>query len=177
MVQEQYEEFVARHGRDWVAYPDGLAMAGDWQRSAKAKFESLPSAEQEAFLKRHGMKEYSLSFNLPPDLLEAEGGIGVYFNPEEGTEIFVAIVEVISGLEKEGKSLTPVEEEAIRGWILSDSISPGFVRRLAERYGEESIKAAFLLGKHREGYATEYLLRRYKGHFYRPRYPTLTIAD
>jgi hypothetical protein len=91
-------------------------------------------------------------------------------------EILVAFDAVISGLVKEGKGLTLVEEEAIRGWILSDSISPGFVRRLAERYGEESIKAAFLLGKRREGYALEYLLRRYKGRFYRPRYPTLTIA-
>ncbi len=175
MVREQYEEFVARHGRDWVSYPDGLAMAADWQRSAKAKFEALPPAEREAFLKRYGMKEYSPNFDLPPDLLEAEDGIGVYFNPEEGMEIFEGFATLISGLEKEGKGLTPVEEEAIRGWILGDSISPGFVRRLAERYGEESIKAAFLLGKRREAYVLEYLLRRYKGRFYRPRYPTLRI--
>jgi hypothetical protein len=177
MVQEQYEEFVARHGRDWVVYPDGLAMAADWQRAAKAKFEAMPPSEREAFLKQHGMREYSPDFNLPPELLEAEDGIGVYFNPEEGMEIFVAFDAVISGLEKGGKGLTPAEEEVIRGWMVSDSISPGFVRRVAERYGEESIKAAFLLGKHREDYAPEYLLRRYKGRFYRPRYPTLTITD
>lgn len=177
MIREQYEEFVARHGRDWVTYPDGLAMAADWQRAAKAKFEALPPAERAAFLKRHGMKEYSPDFNLPPDLLEAEDGIGVYFNPEEGMEIFVAFNDVISGLEKGGKVLTPAEQKAIRGWMASDSISLGFVRRLAERHGEESIKAAFLLGKRREGYALEYLLRRYKGRFYRPRYPTLTITD
>jgi hypothetical protein len=176
LVREQHEEFVARHGRDWVAYPDGLAMAADWQRSARAKFEALPSAEQKAFLKRHGMKEYSPSFNLPPELVEAEDGIGVYFNLEEGMEIYVAFNELLSGLAKKGEDLTPAEEEVIRGWILSESISPGFVRRLADRFGEESIKAAFLLGKRRESYALEYLLRRYKGRFYRPRYPTLTIA-
>jgi hypothetical protein len=176
MVREQHEEFVARHGRDWIAYRDGLAMAADWQRSAKAKFEALPPGEREAFLKRHGIKEYSPSFNLPPELLEAEDGIGVYFNPEEGMEIYVAFDAVLSGLAKEGNDLTPAEEEVIRGWILSDSISPSFVRRLAERSGEESIKTAFLLGKRREGYALEYLLRRYKGRYYRPRYPTLTIA-
>jgi hypothetical protein len=177
IVRGQHEEFVARHGRDWVAYPDGLAMATDWQRSAKAKFEALPPAEREAFLKRHGMKEYAPSLNLPPELLEAEDGVGVYFNPVEGMEIYVAFDAMLSGLAKKGTGLTPAEAEAIRGWILSDSISPGFVRRLADRFGEESIKAAFLLGKHREGYALEYLLRQYKGRFYRPRYPTLTIAD
>ena len=82
-----------------------------------------------------------------------------------------------SALAKKGAGLTPAEDEAIRGWILSDSLSPGFVQRLAERFGEESIKAAFLLGKYREGYALEYRLRPSKGRFYRPRYPTLTIAD
>ncbi len=177
MVRGQHEEFVARHGKDWVAFPDGLAMAADWQRSAKAKFEALPPAERESILKRHGMKEYAPSFNLPPALREAEDGVGVYFNPEEGMEIYAAFDALRLGLAKEGKGLTPAEAEAIRGWILSDSISPGFVRRLAERFGEESIRAAFLLGKHREGYALEYLLRRYKGRFYRPRYPTLTIVD
>jgi Protein of unknown function (DUF3843) len=177
MVRKQYDEFVGHHGRDWVGYPDGLAMAADWRRAAKAKFEALPPAEREAFLKRHGLKEYSPDFKLPPDLLKAKDGIGVYFNPEEGMEICVAFDALLSGLEKGGTGLAPAEAEAIPGWIMSDSISPGFVRRLAERYGEESIKAAFLLGKHREGYALEYLLRRYKGRFYRPRYPTLTIVD
>jgi hypothetical protein len=122
------------------------------------------------------MKEYSPSFNLPPELLDAEDGIGVYFNLEEGMEIYVAFNDLLSGLAKEGKDLTPAEDEVIRGWILSNSISPGFVRRLAERFGAESIKAVFLLGKRRESFALEYLLRRYKGRFYRPRYPTLTIA-
>lgn len=177
MVRDQYEEFVAHHGLDWVVYPDGLAMAADWKRAARAKFEATAPAERKAFLKRHGMKEYSPDFNLPPELLGAEDGIGVYFNPEEGMEIFVSFDAVISGLERGGQGLTEGEEEAIRGWMVSDSISPGFVRRLAERYGEESIKAAFLLGKRREEYALEYLLRRYKGQFYRPRYPTLTIAE
>ena len=176
MVREHYEEFVARHGKDWVVYPDGLAMAADWQKAAKEKFEALPPAEQKALLKRHGMKEYAPSFSLPPDLLEAEDGIGVYFNPDEGQEIIEGFDDVLSGLAKRGTDLEPDEAEAIRGWVLSDSISPGFVRRLAEQYGEESIKAAFLLGKHREGYALDYLLRRYKGHFYRPRYPTLTLV-
>jgi Protein of unknown function (DUF3843) len=176
MTREQHEEFVARHGRDWVAYPDGLAMAADWQRSAKAKFDAMPPAERAAFLKRHGMKEYSPDIRLPPDLLEAEDGIGVYFNPEEGMEILVIFDAVLSGLEKKGQGLTPAEAGTIRDWVLSDSISPGFVRRLAERFGDESIRAAFLLGHRREDYALEYLLRRYKGRFYRPRYPTLTIA-
>jgi hypothetical protein len=66
--------------------------------------------------------------------------------------------------------------DAIVGWIQSREISPGFVRRLAEDHGDESIRAAFRLDKHDEDYALEYLLRRYKGVFYRRRYPTLTLV-
>jgi hypothetical protein len=34
-----------------------------------------------------------------------------------------------------------------------------------------------LMRGYRGGYALEYLLRRHKGHFYRTRYPTLTLAE
>ena len=88
-------------------------------------------------------------------------------------EIIEDFDDLLAVLKKKGTGLTPGEEWAIRRWILSETISPGFVRRLAEECGVESIKAVFLLGKHDEHYALEYLLRRYKGTFYRPKYPTL----
>ena len=34
-----------KHSKDWVVYPDGLTMAADWQKSAKAKIASLPEDE------------------------------------------------------------------------------------------------------------------------------------
>ena len=48
---------------------------------------------------------------------------------------------------------------------MSRSVSPGFVRRLVEEHGSESIVAAFLLDKQNADYTLEYLLRRYKGQF------------
>ena len=114
--------------------------------------------------------------SLPQELLDSDNGIGVYFNPDEGQEIVQEFNDILSGLRKRGLDLTLAEEDAIRGWIGSEEISPGFVRRLADEFGDESIKASFLLGKRHEGYALEYLLRRFKGRFYRPRYPTLTIV-
>ena len=59
---------------------------------------------------------------------------------------------------------------------MSQSTSPGFVRRVAEEHGSESIAAAFMLAKQQEAFVLEYLLRRYKGRFYRPRYPSLTLV-
>ena len=177
LVRRQYDEFVARHGKDWVAYPDGLAMAADWQKAAKEKIASLSPAERKKLMEKHGLKTPSPEMSLPPDLLESKDGIGVYFNPEEGMEIIQDFDDLLSGLRKRGTDLTPGEAGAIRGWIVSESISPGFVRRLAGECGDESIKAAFLLGGHEEGYVLEYLMRRYKGRFYRPRYPTLTLVE
>jgi hypothetical protein len=177
LVRQQYEEFVARHGKDWVAFPDGLAMAADWQKSAEEKIASLPARERKQFLKKHGSKRPSPPMNLPRDLLESNNGIGVYFNSGEGMEIIEDFHDIISGLRKKGEGLTSEEEAAIRGWIWSRSVSPGFVRRLAEEYGSESIEVAFLLRRHDEPYTLEYLLRRYKGWFFRPRYPTLTIVQ
>jgi hypothetical protein len=175
-VRKHYREFVARHGKDWVAYPDGLAMAAEWQRAAEEKFTSLPLAQREEVMKRHGLSQPRPKVTLPPALLEEQDGIGGYFNPEEGQEIIIDFNHILSGLERRGANLSPDEIHAIVGWVRSRAISPGFVRRLAKDYGDESIRAAFLLHKHGEGYALEYLLRRYKGEFYRKRYPTLTLV-
>jgi hypothetical protein len=38
----------------------------------------------------------------PLELIESEGGVGVYFNAGEGTEIMTGYNEVISGLKKRG---------------------------------------------------------------------------
>jgi hypothetical protein len=176
IVRKQYEEFVASHGNDWVVYPDGLSMAADWQASAKAKIAALPEEERKRFFEKHGLKAASPEMNIPRELLESKNGIGVYFNPNEGMEIMPEFNDVLSGLKKKGRGLTAGEEVAIRGWVKSQTLSPGFVRRLADEHGSESIAAAFLLEKQPEAYVLEYLLRRYKGRFYRPRYPTLTIA-
>jgi hypothetical protein len=177
LVHRHYEEFVTRHGKDWVAYPDGLAMAADWQKAAKEKIASHLPRDRERVMKKHGLKSPSPAMNLPRELLESKDGIGVYFNPEEGMEIIQDFDDLLAGLKKKGTGLTPGEEGVIRGWILSESISPGFVRRLVGECGVESIKAVFLLGKHEEDYVMEYLMRRYKGRFYRPRYPTLTLVN
>ena len=68
------------------------------------------------------------------------------------------------------------EETGSRSFICSDSISPKFVKRLVQEYGYESIESAFLIrGGHQESHL-EYLLRRYKGAYYRIRYPRIALV-
>ena len=83
---------------------------------------------------------------------------------------------LVRGLKKKGKGLTEEEQEVIRGFIDADAISPRFVHRVLNEYGDESVKAAFLLKGDLPGYWLDYLLRSHKGHFYRKRYPCLAVV-
>ena len=82
-------------------------------------------------------------------------------------------------MKKKGIDLTEDEAEMIRQFIFADAISPGFVKRVVQEYGSESIAATFFI--HPE-YAEDemfldYLLRKYKGHFYRKRYLAISFVS
>lgn len=49
------------------------------------------------------------------------------------------------------------------------------MKRMVEEYGEESISWAWKLKADSPDYTLDYLLRRYKGHFFRKRYPALSV--
>ena len=152
-------------------------MAEDVQKFHQYQFASVPKAEVEAFLKRHHLAAPAPQVDWSPELLACEDGIGVYFNPEEGQEMMMSFDEVRSGFQKQGRDVTADEAEMIRQFLYADAISPQFVRKLVQDYGDASIAAAFLIPQDCGKYYLEYLFRRYKGHFYRKRYPSLTIVD
>ena len=85
--------------------------------------------------------------------------------------------DVLSGFQKQGRGLNEDESEMVRQFIYSDAISPQFVRKLVQEYGDESIASAFLIPQGDDKRYLDYVLRRYKGHFYRNRYPCLSIVD
>ena len=172
-----HEEMLTFHGgQDLVVYPDGLSMAADWQKELRWQWESRPQQEVETVVRKHGLKEGRPEMKIPEDLLEEKDGLGVFLSPDEGKEIMTHFTTLIAGLRKKGKGLTEDEEEAIRGFFDSPAISPRFVRRVLEEYGDESVKAAFLLRGDLPGYWLDCLLRSQKGHFYRKRYPSLSVV-
>jgi hypothetical protein len=176
-IGKHYQQFLDYHGKDLVIYPDGNAMAEDEQKFHRYQFESAPKEEVEAFLKEHGLSEPSPQVEWSPELLECDDGIGVYFNSDEGQEMMTSFDDVLSGFQKRGNDLSADESEMIRQLLYSDAISPKFVDKLVQEYGDASIASSFLIPRECEPYYLEYLLRRYKGHFYRNRYPTLSIVD
>jgi hypothetical protein len=176
-VERHYRGFVEYHGSDLAVYPDGLSMAAGMQKLYRlyneARLAEMP-AEMRA---KHSLPPTTLDLPYPPELIERKDGIGAYFHAGEGPEIMTGFNEVVSGLKKRGHGVTEVEAEAIHSIMTSDVISPDFVQRLVGDYGAESIAAVFLISDRSDKTYLPYLLRRYKGHFFRNRYPQIALVQ
>ena len=151
-------------------------MAADRQKEIQLQWESKPKEIITRAVEKFKLKGPRPDMPFPSDLLENDNGVGVYYNPDEGTEIMTGFNNIIGGLKKKGMNLNEDEENGIRSFIWSDSVSPKFVRRLTQEYGYESIEAAFLIRSSHCEFNLNYLLRRYKGAYYRRRYPRITLV-
>ena len=177
VTRKNYQEFVAYFGDDLAIYPDGYTMAADTQKFYEKRFESAAKEVVEAFVKKHHLAKPSPNMSYPPELLESKDGIGVYFYPGEGIEIMTKFDDVVNGLKKQGRDLREGEWESLKGVMRSEAICPQFMRKLIQKYGDESIASAFFIRDVSDRVYLEYLFRRYKGHFYRKRYPSLSLVD
>lgn len=165
IVQMHYDEFVKYHGSDLILYSDAHTLINDLQKQIRVMNEET-SLVQGAF---ETLVENSDAFD------EMVNGIAVYFNPDEGQEMMEDFNEVISALNKKGVDLTDDEEDSLRALIFNGVISPNFVHRIVREYGSQSLAAAFFIDDTRNDLFLDYLLRKYKGHFYRKRYPTISL--
>ena len=168
-VDRHHQEFLKYHDDDLVIYPDGLSMAADIQKLYRLHNEAIPDEVVADILAKHGLSSTSPKLNFPPELIECENGVGVYFNAGEGTEIMTGFNYVVSGFKKKGQNLSEDEVDAIHSLMTLDTVSPGFAQRLVEEYGDESIASVFLIRDKDDKTYLNYLLRQYKGHFYRNR--------
>jgi hypothetical protein len=174
-VDLQYHKFMEYHNDDFVIYPDGLSMAADYQKDIRSQWECKPKEEIAKVMEKFKLKAPSPSLSFPDDLIENDRGVGVYFNQDEGQEIMTGFNFMVSGFKKKGIGLTKDEEEGIRSFIISEMVSPKFVSRLIQEYSYESVGTAFLIwGGHGQSHLN-YLLRRYKGAYYRNRYPRIAL--
>jgi len=151
-------------------------MAVDFNKQNKLYNESKLGDGGSSSIKNQNQLLSDLTKTLPTDLLESDNGVGLYFNPNEGQEIMRDFYDIINGFKKKGVNLDEDEMDVIRGFISSTVISPHFVKKLVEEYGDESISAVFLIPDYYKEHYLEYLLRKYKGDFYRNRYPTISFV-
>jgi len=174
-IKVQYSDFINFFNNDLVIFKDGKSMAAALQKKENLKIDSLSKAQLDLFMKKNNLKNPYPKINLPDFLLNADDGIAVYFNPDEGTEIMTGFYDVKSGFQKNGTNLTEDEKDAIRQFIISHEISPNFVMKLINEHGDKSIASSFLINN--ELNSTSFLLHKYKGHFFRNRYPEISYNN
>jgi hypothetical protein len=175
-LKKHHDNFVEFKGSDFIIYPNGRSMVADLKKWHQFLFEAAPDHIKQEFKDKHKVSEYSVNIPFPQEIIDFENGIGLFYNPDEGQEIMLNFNSLMSGMHKKGKNLSEDEEDTIRQFIQSDAISPRFVKMIADEYGSESIAASFLIRDWQNDYYLEYLLRRYKGHYFRNRYPAVSLV-
>lgn len=175
-MAELHSSALAFYGRDLIIYPDGLSMAADWQKEFRHNWASKSPEVVKEVVEKHGLKNNRPDISIPEYLLESKDGLGVFLNPDCGKEIMLQFDCVASGFRRRGIGLTKAEEDAIRAFIYSNAVSPRFIRRMVDEFGDESIKSSFRLKDTNESYWLDYLMRCYKGSFFRKHYPAVSIV-
>ena len=177
LMAQHHEEALTFYGTDLMVYPDGLTMAADWQRELRQKWEAQSPEKIKEVMKRHEMKHPRPDIALPRELLDSNDGLGVFYHPEEGQEIMEHFHDLVEGFQRQGADLTDGQEEVIGGFMRSESISPAFVLRMVKEYGDAALQRTFRLEDTQANYCLYYLLRRYKVHFFRKRYPAISVVE
>jgi hypothetical protein len=176
--ERHYRHFLAYHqGKDLVAYPDGLSMAADEQRRFRMMYEAEPQATVDRIMAERGLKNPWPQMTYPDRILNCKDGIGLHYHGQQGVEMMIGFNDIANGFAKKGSNFTEAEAEGIKEFVRSRSVSPAFVRRMAQEHGDASLRAAFLLRDRGGEYAVEYLLRRYKGAAFRTVYPNMSLVQ
>ncbi len=171
-----HEEAMAYYGKDLVVYPDGLSMAADWEKAMRRQWESRPREVMERVARRHGLTKGRPNLTLPEHVVEHKNGVGMFINPDGGFELMLEFHTLQEALRRRGRDLTEEHLETIWAFMDAGEISPAFVRRLVDEYGDESVRAAWFVRDDPPDYWLEYLLRRHKGHYFKPRYPNVRLV-
>ena len=164
---EHFADFVRFHGSDLALFPDGLSAAAAEQKRLRVFSEIKAGEDLEKILTKHGVKRPGQG-DYPRKFVENEKGVAVFYHEGEGVEMFTGYGILLSGLKKQDEPLTPDEMEILQAFVEEDAISPAFVRRVIRDVGSSGLEKLYFLTSGADG--VEYLLRRFKGCYYRKRH-------
>jgi len=172
---EHFADFVRFHGSDLAVFPDGLSAAAAEQKRMRIFSESKAGKNLAEILRKYGKADSSPSMRLPKGFIKSGKGVAVFYHEGEGTEMIEGYDILLSALGNRGDLLSRKELEILQAFIEEDTISPAFVRRVIREEGSAGIERLYFLS---DGEADiEYLLRRFKGFYYRKRYPCISLLD
>ena len=148
---QQHSAFLEYYGKDLVVFPDGAAAA-----ASESQRLNLPG--------------------LMEGLADSQDEVAVFYHAGEGIEAFTCFGTLRTALKRQDGILLEDELDALQAFMEEDSISPAFVHRVVAETGSAGVEALYFLPEDsREG--IEYLLRRFKGSYYRKRYPAITLRE
>jgi len=166
--------FVRFHGSDLAVFADGLMAAAATQRHWREQVEVKMGADTPAYLARHGLDRTGPKLSWPSKLIECRRGVAVFYHEGEGIEIMADFDVLRAALGKSREALSADEAETLQAFVESTEISPAFVRRVIREHGSTGIAALYYLPVG-DTIELEYLLRRFKGFYYRRRYPNISL--
>jgi hypothetical protein len=100
-----------------------------------------------------------------------ENAFGMFFNRQEGIELLHDYNGVEMVMTSLGMLFEDEEREAIRRIVEDKTISPAFIESLIMENGLGSIAGAYGIDNWKTEVSQAFVLRQYKRHFYRRRYP------
>lgn len=170
-----HADSLAFFGSDLISFPDGLAMASAFEKELQHQWDSKPQEQVQDVVQKHGLKEGRATMTLPREITDHSDGIGVFLNPAEGKEIMIHFTSLLSALKQTDDLLSEDQERSVCGFLTSSSISPAFVQRVLTEYGDHVVRQVFILKGDLPPYWLDYLFRRFKGNYFRRRYPGLSL--
>jgi Protein of unknown function (DUF3843) len=174
---EHHEQFVAHHGDNLAVFSDGLSLAAAAQKRMRTLFEKRSEGMVGDVVRRHGLRNQWPRLKFPDAFLKHRDGIGAFFNPAEGEEYMLGFNQLRLAFRKQEAPLTKDEVETVHALIENQNISPAFVERLVREHGCGAIGSAYLIRNFQQTPHLAWLLRRFKGRFYRTRYPAIAFSQ
>ena len=169
------EHLAYNGGRDLMIYPNPQAMEDDVNKFHGERYDRLVAAK-----KAKGGEGAEIpprpTMAFPGDLRSSNEEIALFINRSEGLELLKCYGWLRRALEKKGVGLSDDEREAACGFIQSTAVSPAFVHRVLQDFPADAFKVVFGLPTDAPPYWLDWLLRCWKGEYYQPRYPCLSVT-
>ena len=91
--------------------------------------------------------------------------------------IFDVNLDQFDELVIQASKVKPVLVDLWAEWCSPCLVIAPLLKKLVEEYGDDSVSVAFLIPNSFSKYYLDYLLRKYKGDFYRNRYPSISFVQ
>mgnify|MGYP001582576439 CR=1 FL=1 len=131
-------------------------------------------ADAPAWLAKHGLDRSGPKLSWPRKLIECQRGVAVFYHAGEGVEMMADFGVLRAALGKTRDAMSDDEAEVLQAFVESAEISPAFVHRVVGQYGGAGLAALYFLPIG-DGAELEYLLRRFKGFYFRRRFPNISL--